>query len=374
MPGLLPNIDPDGLLEYSVVFTDRSLNHMSARFRDVMKGISATLKHVYAADAVAVVPGGGTYAMEAVARQFGTGARCLVLRNGWFSFRWTQIFDAGGIPSQSAVLKARPADDSAEPAFAPAPLGEVVARISSMRPDVVFAPHVETASGIMLPDDYMRAVADAVHAVGGLFVLDSIASGAMWVDMRESGVDVLLSAPQKGWSGSPCAGLVMIGAEARDRMDRASNTSFSCDLLRWREVMESYEGGGHTYHTTMPTDALGMFHDSMNETAAFGFERARARQRDLGRRVRALLADRGFRSVAAAGFEAPGVVVSYTDDPQVRNGSRFAAAGLQIAAGVPLRCDEPRDFGTFRLGLFGLDKLGNVDRTVETLARALDKV
>ena len=374
MPGLLPNIDPDGLLEYSVVFTDRSLNHMSARFRDVMKGISATLKQVYAADAVAVVPGGGTYAMEAVARQFGTGARCLVLRNGWFSFRWTQIFDAGGIPSQSTVLKARPADDSAEPAFAPAPLDEVVAGISAMRPDVVFAPHVETASGIMLPDGYMRAVADAVHAVGGLFVLDSIASGAMWVDMRESGVDVLLSAPQKGWSGSPCAGLVMIGAEARDRMDRASNTSFSCDLLRWREVMESYEGGGHTYHTTMPTDALRMFHDSMNETAAFGFERARARQRDLGRRVRALLADRGFRSVAAAGFEAPGVVVSYTDDPQVRSGSRFAAAGLQIAAGVPLRCDEPRDFRTFRLGLFGLDKLGNVDRTVETLARALDHV
>lgn len=374
MPGLLPNIDPDGLLEYSVVFTDRSLNHMSARFREVMKGISATLKGVYAADSVAVVPGGGTYAMEAVARQFGTGARCLVLRNGWFSFRWTQIFEAGGIPSASTVLKARPADDGSTPAFAPAPLDEVVATISSVRPDVVFAPHVETASGIILPDDYLRAVADAVHDVDGLFVLDGIASGAMWIDMRATGVDVLLSAPQKGWSGSPCAGLVMIGTEARSRMDRASNTSFSCDLLRWLQVMESYEGGGHTYHTTMPTDALQMFHDSMNETAAFGLKRARECQRELGGRVRGLLADRGFASVAAAGFEAPGVVVSYTDDPRIQNGSRFAAAGLQIAAGVPLRCDEPRGFRTFRLGLFGLDKLGSVDRTVDTLATALDQI
>ncbi|MYI07224.1 MAG: alanine--glyoxylate aminotransferase family protein [Gemmatimonadetes bacterium] len=374
MPGLLPNIDPDGLLEYSVVFTDRSLNHMSARFREVMKGVSATLKDVYEADAVAVVPGGGTYAMEAVARQFGTGRRCLVLRNGWFSFRWTQIFAAGGIPASETVLKARPGDDSATPAFAPVPIDEVVATIARERPDVVFAPHVETASGIILPDDYMRAVADAVHAVGGLFVVDSIASGAMWVDMRRSGVDVLLSAPQKGWSGSPCAGLVMLGAEATGRMEPASNTSFSCDLLRWLQVMKSYEGGGHTYHTTMPTDALRMFHDSMTETGAFGFDRARARQRELGSKVRALLAGRGFKSVAAPGFEAPGVVVSYTGDPAVQNGSRFAAAGLQIAAGVPLKCGEPRGFRTFRLGLFGLDKLGNVDRTVETLAAALGKV
>ena len=374
MPGLLPNLDPDGLLEYSVVFTDRSLNHMSLRFREVMKGISATLREVYAADAVAVVPGGGTCAMEAVARQFGTGRRCLVLRNGWFSFRWTQIFEAGGIPAESTVLKARAADRSATPAFAPAPIEEVVATIRSVRPDVVFAPHVETASGIILPDDYLRAVADAVQAVGGLFVLDGIASGAMWVDMRGSGVDVLLSAPQKGWSGSPCAGLVMMGAEACDRMEPASNTSFSCDLLRWLQVMQSYEGGGHTYHTTMPTDALRMFHDAMNETAGFGFGRARDRQRELGSRVRALLAERGFKSVAAPGFEAPGVVVSHTEDPGIQDGRRFAAAGLQIAAGVPLRCDEPPGFRTFRLGLFGLDKLGNVGRTVDTLAAALDRI
>ena len=374
MPGLLPNIDPDGLLEYSVVFTDRSLNHMSVRFREVMKDISATLKEVYAADATAVVPGGGTYAMEAVARQFGTGRRCLVLRNGWFSYRWTQIFEAGGIPSASTVLKASPGDGSAAPAFGPAPIDEVVATIESVRPDAIFAPHVETSSGIILPDDYVRTVADAARGVGAVFVLDAIASGAMWVDMRTSGVDVLLSAPQKGWSGSPCAGLVMLGERALARMDAAANTSFSCDLLRWLEVMRSYEGGGHTYHTTMPTDALRMFHDSMTETRAFGFDRARTRQQELGDRVRALLVERGYRSVAAGGFGAPGVVVSYTSDTAIQNGSAFAAAGLQIAAGVPLRCGEPSPFRTFRLGLFGLDKLGNVDRTVNTLAEALDRV
>ncbi len=374
MPGLLPNIDPDGLLEYSVVFTDRSLNHMSARFREVMKGVSATLKEVYAADAVAVVPGGGTYAMEAVARQFGTGKRCLVLRNGWFSYRWSQIFEAGGIPAESEVLKARAGDDSATPAFSPAPIDEVVAMIESLRPDAVFAPHVETSSGIILPDDYLRAIGDAAGAAGALFVLDAIASGAIWVDMRGSGVDVLLSAPQKGWSGSPCAGLVMLGQRALDRMHASANTSFSCDLLRWLEVMRSYEAGGHTYHTTMPTDALRMFHDAMAETRAFGFGTARARQQELGDRVRTVLADRGYRSVAAAGCGAPGVVVSYTSDPAIQNGSAFAAAGLQIAAGVPLRCGEPSPFRTFRLGLFGLDKLGNVDRTVDTLAGALDRV
>ncbi|MYA12729.1 MAG: alanine--glyoxylate aminotransferase family protein [Gemmatimonadetes bacterium] len=378
MPGLLPNIDPDGLLEYSVVFTDRSLNHMSARFRDVMKDISATLKEVYAADSVAVVPGGGTYAMEAVARQFGTGKRCLVLRNGWFSYRWTQIFEAGGIPAESTVLKARPAAGPAgggdASAFAPAPIDELVAAIESGRPDAIFAPHVETSSGIILPDDYARAVADVARGVGALFVLDAIASGAMWVDMRELGVDVLLSAPQKGWSGSPCAGLVMLGERALGRMDPAANTSFSCDLLRWLDVMRSYEAGGHTYHTTMPTDALRMFHDSMTETRAFGFERARTRQLELGDGVRALLAERGFRSVAAPGFGAPGVVVSYTSDAAIQNGSAFAAAGLQIAAGVPLRCGEPSPFRTFRLGLFGLDKLDNVGRTVSILSEALDRV
>ena len=374
MPGLLPDIDPDGLLEYSVVFTDRSLNHMSSRFREVMRDISATLKDTYAADSVAVVPGGGTYAMEAVARQFGSGKRCLVLRNGWFSFRWTQIFDAGDIPAESIVLKARPVDDSATPRFAPAPIDEVCATIAAVRPDVVFAPHVETSAGIVLPDDYVRAVADAVHAVGGIFVLDSIASGALWVNMEESGVDVLISAPQKGWSGSPCAGLVMLGPEGRAGAASTQGTSFACDLHMWLKVMDAYVDGGHTYHSTMPTDALRFFQEVMTETCAFGLENARARQWELGGRVRALLAERGFESVAAQGFEAPGVVVSYTDDPAIKDGSRFAAAGLQIAAGVPLRCDEPDGFRTFRLGLFGLDKLGNVDRTVDTLAAALDRV
>ena len=374
MPGLRSHIDPDGLLEYSVVFTDRSLNHMSARFRGVMKYISATLKDTYAAQAVAVVPGGGTYAMEAVARQFGTGKRCLVIRNGWFSYRWTQIFDAGAIPSRSTALMARPTARGPQAPFTPPPVGEVTAAIETARPDVVFAPHVETSSGIILPDDYLRAVADATHAVGGLFVLDGIASGAIWVDMEKSGVDVLISAPQKGWSGSPCAGLVMLGPDALARMDPASNTSFACDLLRWLQVMVAYENGGHTYHSTMPTDALRMLHDVMAETAAFGFDTARARQQELGDGVRALLAAKGLPSVAAPGFEAPGVVVSYTDDPDIQNGSRFAAAGLQIAAGVPLMCGEPEGFRTFRLGLFGLDKLGDVDRTVRMLDEALEQV
>ena len=374
MPGLHPHIDPDGLLEYSVVFTDRSLNHMSERFRAVMKYVSETLKHTYAAKAVSVVPGGGTYAMEAVARQFGTGKHCLVIRNGWFSYRWTQIFDAGRIPSESTVLRARPTGDGPQAPFAPPPIEEVTGAIAAARPDVVFAAHVETSSGILLPDDYVRAVADATHSAGGLLVLDCIASGAIWVDMEESGVDVLISAPQKGWSGSPCAGLVMLSTEAVARMEPAANTSFACDLLRWLQVIEAYEGGKAIYHSTMPTDALRMFRDVMAETEAFGFENARARQQELGDGVRVLLAEKGFPSVAAPGFEAPGVVVSYTDDPGIQNGTRFAAAGLQIAAGVPLMCDEPEGFRTFRLGLFGLDKLGNVDRTVRTLDEALQQV
>lgn len=374
MPGLLPDIDPDGLLEYSVVFTDRSLNHMSQRFRDVMKYLSATLKRCYGAEAVAVVPGGGTYAMEAVARQFGTGRECLVIRNGFFSYRWTQIFDAGAIPSGSTVLRARVANDEPQAPFAPPPIDEVTAAIRTGRPDVVFAPHVETSSGIILPDDYLGAVGAAARDVGGLFVLDCVASGAIWLDMKGCGVDVLISAPQKGWSGSPCAGLVMLGRDALARMDPGANTSFSCDLLRWLRVMNSYESGGHTYHTTMPTDALRMCAEAMAETEAFGFDEATRGQWALGRRVRELLAERGFPSVAAAGFEAPGVVVSHTDDPAVQNGSRFAAAGLQTAAGVPLKCGEPEGFRTFRIGLFGLDKLGDVDRTVHSLEEALNGI
>ncbi len=374
MPALLPNIDPDGLLEYSVVFTDRSLNHMSQSFQSVMNDISTTLKKAYNAQAVVVVPGSGTFAMEAVARQFATGKRCLVIRNGWFSFRWTQIFDTGHIPSESTVLKARRVDDSKYASFAPAPIKEVVAAIEAEKPDVVFAPHVETSSGMILPDDYIRAVAEAVHSVGGLFVLDCVASGAIWVDMKACGVDVLISAPQKGWSGSPCCGLVMLSPLARERIESTASSSFACDLLKWLQIMEAYENGGHAYHATMPTDALKIFRDVMKETEAYGFDKICAAQQELGDKVRALLVNKGIKSVAAEGFQAPGVVVCYTDDVDIHNGKKFVAVGVQIAAGVPLQCDEPEDFRSFRLGLFGLDKLHNVDRTVEKLDEALSRI
>jgi len=374
VPGLLPEVDPDGLLEFSVVFTDRSLNHMSQAFQQVMRDISSTLKEVYHARSVVVVPGGGTYGMEAVARQFATGRKCLVIRNGWFSYRWTQIFEAGAIPSSHTVMKARPVSDEPQAPWAPAPVGEVVAAIRAERPDLVFAPHVETSSGMMLPDAYLRAVADAVHEVGGMMVLDCIASGAIWVDMQACGIDVLISAPQKGWSASPCSALVMLGERARERIDDTRSTSFACDLLKWLQIMEAYENGGHAYHATLPTDALKRFRDAMLETRRDGFENLRAAQSELGSRVRALLAGHGVKSVAAPGFEAPGVVVSYTADDGIKSGAKFAAVGLQIAAGVPLQCDEGADFRTFRLGLFGLDKLEHVDRTVASLKDALERV
>lgn len=367
-------VDPGGLLEYSVVFTDRSLNHMSQSFQGVMRELSSTLKEVYGADAVVVIPGGGTYGMEAVARQFASGKRCLVVRNGWFSFRWTQILDAGDIASACTVMKARQVGDGPTSPFAPAPIDEVVAAIYSEKPNVVFAPHVETSSGMMLPDDYVSALGEAARAVGALFVLDCIASGAMWVDMAKNSVDVLISAPQKGWSSTPCAGLVMLSARALEVVRSTSSTSFSLDLGKWLQIMEAYEGGGHAYHATMPTDSLKMFREAMSETQADGFDVARDRQAELGRRVRALLEERGFPSVAAPGFQAPGVVVSYTDDDGIRSGKKFGQVGVQIAAGVPLRCDEPEGFRTFRIGLFGLDKLRDIDGTVARLGEALERM
>lgn len=373
MPGLLPNVDPDGLLEYSVVYTDRALNHMSAAFQGVMRDISRTLKAVYRAEAVIVVPGGGTFGMEAVARQFATGRKCLVLRNGWFSYRWSQIFDMGAIPATTTVLKARRTGDEPQAPFAPAPLDEVLASIRAETPDLVFAPHVETASGMLLPDAYLRAVADAVHAHGGMFVLDCVASGALWVDMAATGVDILITAPQKGWSGPPCGALVCLGATALQRIDDTVSTSFAADLKKWLQIMQAYEKGGHAYHATLPTDGLAALRRVMREAEDHGFEKLRAAQLELGVKVRALLADRGFRSVAAPGFEAPGVVVCYTDDPEIQSAKKFIAQGLQTAAGVPLQCDEPADFRSFRIGLFGLDKLYAVDRTVATLADALDR-
>ncbi len=374
MPGLLSHVDPDGLLEFSVVYTDRALNHMSQRFQGVMKDISRILKEVYHAQSAVLVPGSGTFGMEAVARQFATGKKALVIRNGWFSYRWTQIFDMGSIPAESTVLKARRVNASKQSPWIPCPVDEVVATIRSKKPDVVFAPHVETAAGMILPDDYLRTVSDAVHEVGGLMVLDCIASGAMWVDMEATGVDVLVSAPQKGWSGSPACAMVMLSARARAAIDGTTSTSFACDLKKWLQIMETFEAGGHAYHTTMPTDALARLRDVMEETRAYGFEKVRAEQIDLGSKVRALFESRGIVSVAADGFKAPGVVVSYTEDAGMQNSKKFLALGLQTAAGVPLQCDEPADFSTFRVGLFGLEKLHNVDRSVGHLAAALDQM
>ncbi len=374
MPGLLPNVDPDGLLEYSVVYTDRSLNHMSDSFQKAMNDVSSSLKEVYNAEAVVLVPGGGTYAMEAVARQFATNQSCLVLRNGWFSFRWSQIFEMGNIPSEEIVLKASRVSEDSQAPFAPPNIDEVVELIKKRKPHMVFAPHVETSSGIILPDDYIRSIAAAVHSVGGMFVLDCIASGAIWVDMKDCGVDVLISAPQKGWSASPAFGMVMLSSDAAEKINETKSTSYSCDLLKWLQIMQAYESGGHAYHATMPTDAIKHFRDTVNETAEFGFDNARKKQQELGDKVSALLEKNNITSVAAKGFQAPGVVVSYTTDKDIQNGSKFKDIGMQIAAGVPLQCDEGDDYQTFRLGLFGLDKLKDVDAVVKKLEQAIKQV
>ena len=376
MPGLLPHIDPDGLLEFSVVYTDRALNHMSKKFQGVMKDLSSLLKEVYHADAAVFVPGSGSFGMEAVARQFADGQKVLVIRNGFFSFRWSQILEMGKLtaPANITVLKARRTGDGAQAPWAPAPIDEVVATIAREKPAVVFAPHVETASGMMLPDDYMRQVAEATHAAGGLFVLDCIASGAMWVDMKAIGVDVLVSAPQKGWSSSPAGAMVCLSERALKVMEGTTSSSFAADLKKWHQIMQAYENGGHAYHATLPTTALVELRDAMQETRDRGFATVREQQMALGHKVRALLTSRGMPSVAAEGFQAPGVVVSYTTDPDIQSGKAFIAQGLQTAAGVPLMCDEPSDFRTFRLGLFGLDKWADVDRSVGQLSKALDAI
>ena len=374
MPGLLPHIDPDGLLEFSVVYTDRALNHMSKRFTGVMQDILSTLKTVYGAHTAVLVPGSGTFGMEAVARQFANNEKVLIVRNGWFSYRWSQIFDAGGLAGGAVVCKARQQGEGAQAPWAPCPADEVAAAIRAEKPKVVFAPHVETASGIILPDDYLRTVSAAAHEVGALFVLDCVASGAMWVDMPATGVDVLISAPQKGWSGSPCCAMVMLSERARQAIDGTQSSSFSCDLKKWMQIAEGYEKGQHAYHTTMPTDALVQLRDVMQETRDYGFDEVRAEQIELGAKVRALLESRGLPSVAAEGYKAPGVVVSYTTDAGIQSGKKFAEVGLQTAAGVPLQCGEGPDFQTFRVGLFGLEKWHNVDRTVGHLKTALDKI
>ena len=374
MPGLLPNVDPDGLLEFSVVYTDRSLNHMSEEFKKVMVDISSVLKNAYNASSAVIVPGSGTFGMEAVARQFANNEKCLVLRNGWFSYRWTQIFDLANITKDISVLKGKQLEDSVQGVFAPAPIDEVVAFIKKEKPAVVFAPHVETSAGIILPDDYLKAVGEAVRSVNGLFVLDCIASGAMWVDMKACNVDVLITAPQKGWSSSPCCALIAMGDRARERIESTQSSSFSMDLKKWLQIMEAYEKGGHVYHTTMPTDALKILRNVMQETQTLGFAALKEKQQELGDKVRALLVSKGYHSVSAKGFQSPGVVVSFTKDPDIQSGKKFIALGLQTAAGVPLQCDERPDFRTFRIGLFGLEKLAHVDRTVGHLEAALEKI
>jgi aspartate aminotransferase-like enzyme len=367
-------VDPDGLMEFSVVFTDRSLNSMSKVFQQVMRDVSCMLKDVYKADAIAIVPGGGTFGMEAVARQFGTGAHCLIVRNGWFSYRWSQIFDMGGFAAETTVKMAHQTGNDSRAPFAPAPIADVVQAIRDAKPDVVFAPHVETSAGMILPDDYLKAMSGAAHEVGAIMVLDCIASGCIWVDMKATGVDVLISAPQKGWSATPCAGLVMLSDRAAERLEATTSNSFAGDLKKWRQIMKAYEDGGHAYHATMPTDGLRDLRDTMIESRDYGFDKLMAAQWELGRGVRAHLADLGVASVAAQGFEAPGVVVSYTDDPAVKSGAAFVAEGMQIAAGVPLQVGEPADFMTFRLGLFGLDKLYDVPATLDRLLPVLTRV
>lgn len=374
MAGLLESVDPDGLLEYSVVYTDRSVNHMSSQFQQTMRDIHTTLTDVYSAHRAVVVPGSGTFAMEAVARQFCRDKHCLVVRNGWFSYRWSQIFESCNIPSSVEVMCARPLDTAPHSAYIPAPIGDVVAAISAQKPAVVCAPHVETSAGMILPDDYLREIADAVHAYGGLFVLDCIASGTAWVDMRQTGVDVLITAPQKGWSASPCAGVALLSQHAYETMQATSSDSFAVDLKKWSEIMEAYLAGKHAYHATMPTDGLIVFRDVMNEIASYGFELAKSRQAELGQRIRSLLEDAGFASLAAPGFQAPGVAVFFTDHDEIHTGRAFAAAGMQIAAGVPLQVGETEGFKTFRIGLFGLDKLKDVDGAVNRFADCLTVV
>ena len=374
MPGLLPHVDPDGLLEFSVVYTDRSLNHMSKQFQQIVKDISGVIKDAYNAHSAVIVPGSGTFGMESVARQFANNQKCLILRNGWFSYRWTQIFDAGNITKDIHVLKAKQVENSTTAYFSPPPIEEIVAWIKKEKPAVVFAPHVETSAGIMLPDNYLLAIGEAVQSVNGLFVLDCIASGAMWVDMKACKVDILLSAPQKGWSSSPCCAMIGLSERARKMIDQTQSSSFSMDLKKWLQIVEAYENGGHIYHTTMPTDALKILRSTMLETQALGFVNTKKLQAELGSKVRALLEARGFSSVAAPGFQSPGVVVSYTSDPDIQNSKKFIAAGLQTAAGVPLQCDEREDFSSFRMGLFGLEKLQRIDETVLHLKDALDKI
>ena len=362
------------LREFSVVFTDRSLNSMSSSFQEVMCGLHEGLTEVYGAKSCVIIPGGGSYAMEAVARQFARNEKVLVIRNGWFSFRWTQIFDQGVTPTHAEIVKAQPDTDLADQQFSPAPIEDIVAMIKSTKPRLVVSPHVETSAGLLMPDDYLTQIAEAAHEVGAIFVLDCVASGALWVEMAKIGVDVLITAPQKGWTSTPCAGVVMLSEAAVARLDETQSDSFVLDLKKWHQIMTAYLNGGHAYHATMPTDGLSQFYDTLCEVKSFGYDRAKQAQIELGSRLRLLMEQRGYKSLAADGFKSPSVIVSHTERDDMKNGAAFAANGVQIAAGVPLECGESADFKTFRVGLFGLDKLADIDGTISDFMQALDMV
>ena len=371
--------------EYSVIHSDRSLNLMSQPFRQVMRDLSQLLKITYNAARVAIIPGSGTFGMEAVARQYATNENVMVLRNGYFSYRWTQIFDIADIPRSHTVLKARPlvvknseSNKHNRQQYVPYPLELVIAKIKQERPAVFFAPHVETSTGMILPDHYIRGVSAAVHDVGGLLVLDCIASGTVWIDMVDVGVDVLISAPQKDWTSPPSCALVQLSERAVKWMNRKQEqeTSFSLSLKQWLDVMDAYEDGGFAYHTTPPTDALHQFQRVSVEMLEFGLTELKEALVDLGQKARDLLDSRGLTSVAAPGFEAPGVLVYYSPDDTDNDVmvERFQEHGLQIAKGIPWMIDEPDNLKTFRIGLFGLDKLLKEHRTIDILEVALDHV
>ena len=376
MPALRDDIDPSGLLEYSVVYTDRALNHMSQTFQTVIKDLSNLLKSLYHADAVAIVPGSGTFGMEAVARTFADNKDCVIIRNGWFSYRWTQILETGNIAKSSQVFcannHAKNATDKA--VFAPADINTVTDFIYQNRPAVVFAPHVETASGIMLSEAYIAALAKAIHDVGGVLVIDCIASGCMWLDMQKLGIDVLLSAPQKGLSSTPCAGLVMLSKSAKELVLQSKATSFALDLKAWLGIITAYENGGHAYYATMPTDGLRQLRDTLKECQTIGFDVLKNAQMTLAQQILSVLQSKGIKSVAHQDYQAAGVIVCHAPTDALHKGIAFAQVGVQIAAGTPLQVGESDDYKSFRIGLFGLDKLTDINGTVARFAKACDKV
>ncbi|MFH4355460.1 MAG: aminotransferase class V-fold PLP-dependent enzyme [Neisseriaceae bacterium] len=367
-------VDPEGLLEFSVVYTNRALNHMSRAFQEVLRDLSCGLKEVYHAQHVAIVPGNGTTGMEAVVRQLAKGKKCLCLRNGFFNFRWSQILNLSQLCSAEVVIKAQSVSAVHYSAYVPATLEEVIKRIREERPNLVFATHVETSSGIRLTEAYIKEVARVTHEVGGWLIVDSIASGATWLDMQELNIDLLLTAPQKCWASTPCCALIMVNGAMRQYIDQTQSDSFALDLKKWFETMEVYERGGFAYYATMPTDSLKQLRDSMAEAKKLGLKNLKIQQEVLGREVRKLLKMRGFSLVADDAFAAWSIVVAYTDDLNIHSGKKWAEVGVQISSGVPLQCDEPSDFTTFRIGLLGWDKLNSVASTVAELEQAIGRI